>query len=320
MAVERIRFANGELDDVASVLVNTSEHAGQYLAQAPAIAVLACGKFSTNITYGELDRFSGIVGRNPRLKDLLAEYGAPAQLRKIPAHTLRPRHRNALIALARLDASTLAQIIPTDSHGVWLDAIDKWLRLMPSGKKGQSRFSVEWVARRLSENMSRFEEVDTIIDWIGRGKGLLNEKWSWERTLAEVEAWHRSLRDEAALKRLAAAERERASFDTVICKAPLPDEANVAGYDFVMLRSLRKLREEGQVMHHCVASYANDVRKGRCSIASIRKDGVHIATLEISATGVSQQLKAHCNRSVEAPVRQAVDEYLLRHWRPKERA
>jgi len=313
----RIRFADGQLDDVATILVGASEYGAQYLEQAPVLAVLTCGKLGSHITYGELDRFSNLLAASPRLKVVMAEYGATAPMRKIAPSALRIRDRSAIEILAKLDASTLSQCIPSESQRVWLDAIGKWLRLMPETKKARANFGVAWIARRLAEDLSRYEQVDAIIDWIGRGHGILNEKWTWERAIADVEAWHRSLRDEAALRALAAAEKQRASFDTVICKAPIPEAVTVDGYDFVALRTLRKLREEGQVMHHCVASYANDVRKGRCAIVSIRKDGVNIATLEISGAGVIAQLKAHCNRTVDAAVRAACDTFALLHWRPE---
>lgn len=315
MTQNRIRFADGALDDVASVLVSASDRAGQYLEQCPALAVLAFNKFGSHITYGEMDRFKSLVSQEPRLRDVLSAYSAPAPIRKIQPSALRMRHSPTLRALSSLAPSTLSQCIPTDSQGVWLDGVGKWLRLMPNGKRAQAKFSVEWIARRLGEDLSRFEQVEAVIDWIGRGEGVLNEKWSWERALAEVEAWHMSLRDEASLRALAAAEKERATFDTVICKAPVPDVADVAGYSFVALRTLRALREEGQVMHHCVASYANDVRKGRCSIASVRRDGVNIATLEINAKGVVTQIKAHCNRSVDQAVRDACEEYAFTAWK-----
>ena len=70
-------------------------------------------------------------------------------------------------------------------------------------------------------------------------------------------------------------------------------------------------------MHHCVASYAGDVRAGRCAIVSVSRDGVNVATLEIRG-GVVAQLKAHCNRAVSPMIRTACETYALLHWRAPE--
>lgn len=314
----RVRYNDSFLDDVAGLLVAAQPRAADYLGQAPVLAVLACGKFSTHITYGELDQFAATIASGPKLRDVMAAYGASAPMRKIGATGLRLRDRAALVALHKLDASTLSQSIPSDSQRTWLDGVDKWLRLTPRNKRDRSRFSVAWIARRLGENLSRFEQVDALVDYIGRGKQELNERWSWDRAMQAVADWHRQLRDETMLRRLAAYEREALTFDKVICNSALPDSAEVEGFTFRVLRTLRHLRDEGNAMHHCVASYAADVRKGRCTIVSVTRDGVGVGTLQIDARGSVVQLKAHCNAAVSPAVRRACDVYALLHWRKPE--
>ncbi|MFM9829110.1 MAG: PcfJ domain-containing protein [Sphingomonas sp.] len=284
------------------------------------IAVLACGKFSSHITYGELDQFRERLALGPRLKDLLASYGTSRPMAKLSATALRLGDRAALEALGRLDASSLSQAIPSDSQRVWLDGIDKWLRLTPRDKAARKHFNVGWIARHLGADLSRFEQVDALIDFLGKGGGQLNERWGWDSAMRAVEDWHRRLRDDRALVALVRARDAQKAFDTVICKSPLPDAASLDGFDFVVLRTARDLRNEGVALHHCVASYARSVKAGDCAVVSVRKDGVNIATLEIDRAGQAVQIKGHCNAKPLHTVQTACEMYALRFWKPAEAA
>ena len=50
---------------------------------------------------------------------------------------------------------------------------------------------------------------------------------------------------------------------------------------FVALQTGKALRAEGAAMHHCVASYWQNVVNGRSRIYSIRENGRRVATLEV---------------------------------------
>lgn len=315
----RIRFANSHLDDVAHVLSQTHQHAAQYLEQAPVLALLACRKFGSHITYGELEQFGDRVAAGPRLKDLLAVYGGQRAMAKLVSGALKPSDIAVLDALNRLDASSLSQSIPNDSQRVWLDGIAKWLNLARRNRRQCEKFNVAWIARQLGADLSRFEQVDSLIDFLSRGNGQLNDRWSWDAAMRAVENWHRELRDEYALAQLVANRNDREAFDLVICKAAIPDCVSVDGFDFLALRTLRHLRMEGVAMHHCVAAYAPAVKAGKCSIVSVRKDNVGVATLEISRNGVISQLKGHCNAAPSTQIRAACELYVLQHWKPAER-
>lgn len=319
MSAKRIRYADSALDDIASILATAHPLAAEYLSQAPVLAVLACGKFSSNLTYGELDQFSAAVADQPKLRALLARYGASAPARKISAAAIRLRDTPAVKQLLKLDPSSLSQCIPAEKdQRLWLNGIGQWMRLTPSKKADRERFSVLWVARHLAAAPTRCAQVDSIVDFVARGRGEINDKWSWERAIQAVEDWHKGLNDVAALRRMLADEKRRAELEEVICKAPIPDQVECEGLTFVALRTGRALQEEGVVMHHCVASYARAVRNGRCAIISIRRDGVHLATLELNAKGRVVQLKAHCNAVPAQAVKVAADTYALRNWRPQQ--
>lgn len=315
------RFADGQLDDVSSVLAKSHPRAAQYVEQAPALAVIACKKLRSHITYGEIDHFASLIAPEPKLRDVLTAYGAPLPVRKLSAAAIKVRDGETIEYLGRIDAPTLSQIIPDAAfQGAWLDGIRKWLVLTPNGKAARAKFSVAWIARRLCEDTSRVEQVDTVVDFIRRGDGAINERWSWARALEAVAAWHARLNDEQAIRRALQDADRAAKFDVPVCNAPLPDIAEVDGFEFAVLRTPRHIQDEGVVMHHCVSSYVGNVKRGQCAIISIRRQGVNVATLEISRKGVVSQIKTHCNGAPSVAVRKAADLYALRHWAPPEQA
>ncbi len=312
MSGARVRFAEGALDDIAAVLCGAHPRAAEYLAQAPVIAVLSCAKLGTHLTYGEVDGFAAAVASEPRLKDILCRYGIPKQGRALTAEGLRLSDKNVLGALFKLNPSTLAQIIPpSSSQRSWLSGIRGWLRLNDDAAQ---RLPLDWYARQLGEDQSRVEQCDQLLDWIQRGNGAVSRLISWEQAMAGVERWHLSLRSDREIRRMLANKAARARYDSIICKAPIPDAVEVDQYSFVALRRPRDLRDEGVAMHHCVASYEGMVERGTCAVVSVRRDGVRIATIELRK-GQMVQIKGHCNQAPTATVRAAAELYALTQWR-----
>lgn len=90
----------------------------------------------------------------------------------------------------------------------------------------------------------------------------------------------------------------------------------VDGFEITPLTTAAQLRREGQVMNHCVATYAEDVARGRCLIYAIRRDGAPIATMEVIATGSPGgrgrivQLMGRSNRAPSAAVAAAATRWL----------
>ena len=79
-----------------------------------------------------------------------------------------------------------------------------------------------------------------------------------------------------------AVERTNAPLDTVVDYAPLPPLWEYGGLSFVALQTGKALRAEGAAMHHCVASYWDDVIDGS-RIYSILENGSRVATLELTS-------------------------------------
>ena len=78
-------------------------------------------------------------------------------------------------------------------------------------------------------------------------------------------------------------ERTGVPLDTVIDYTPLPLLWEYGGLSFVALQTGKALRAEGAAMHHCVASYWQNVVNGKSRIYSIRENGSRVATLELTS-------------------------------------
>jgi hypothetical protein len=87
--------------------------------------------------------------------------------------------------------------------------------------------------------------------------------------------------------------------------------ATKGGFDIVPLATGADLYREGHAMHHCVATYVDEVRQGTSYIFSVRSGGKRIATISLilncEAIAI-QQLRGPCNvappKGVAAAVRQ----------------
>ena len=81
---------------------------------------------------------------------------------------------------------------------------------------------------------------------------------------------------------------------------PLPLLWEYGGLSFVALQTGKALQAEGAAMHHCVASYWENVAEGKSRVYSIRENGRRVATLEV--TGRLTQYKGS-NGALPASVR-----------------
>jgi hypothetical protein len=90
--------------------------------------------------------------------------------------------------------------------------------------------------------------------------------------------------------------------------------AIVDGYEFVPLRTVAELTEEGRVMRNCVQTYGYKLTHNCSRLWSIRKDGHRIATLELARFGGDPLLAVSALRSPangDAPVAVA---WAVRRW------
>lgn len=281
-------YVDGQLADVALALASAGDRAVDYLAQAPVLALLTPAKYRAICTYGDVDRFRALTDPGPALKVVLKAQGGALPMRKLRADTVRVHMYDAIAALAQLDNSTLSQCIPDNPEAQywWLRSLQSWCeRVVKHGAVLHFR----WAAMALRD----VEHGATIIgDFILRGDKPFSEKWSYARALEQSEAWHHRLNN---IRRADHAARKGPDPHEVICRSKLPDDVEVQSVRFRVLRTRAALAEEGKSMHHCVSSYAPDVKKGRCAIVSAF--GVsERATIEI-VDGKVVQIKGVCNRA-----------------------
>ena len=84
-------------------------------------------------------------------------------------------------------------------------------------------------------------------------------------------------------------------------------------FDIVPLTTSADLYREGHAMHHCVATYVDQVRQGTSYIFSVRSEGKRIATISLICDGETvliQQLRGPCNAAPPKAVAAAVRQWL----------
>lgn len=303
------------LHRAAEAAALTHEHAVQYLEQAPAVmAFIAMGgmpRRSPEMAF-LTRRFGSAVYRQPRLKDVLAEFGAPLPIRKIAGSACHPSYLPIIYDLRTIPPSTLSQSIPTGGgrQKLWLKSLGvvrdvrRSFPMRPVGNAAGGLWL--WAVATLGSEFQRAEpgrvtlihsQVGDLRDFLVRGDLPFNPRWTWAQALAAQGAWHARLareRTEAATLR-----RVGFSFDHRFDYGVIPDELEMDGFTFVALRSGEELFQEGLAMRHCVASYIGEVARGRSFIIGIRRGERRVATLQLDKAGVlpflNVQLKGPCN-------------------------
>lgn len=125
----------------------------------------------------------------------------------------------------------------------------------------------------------------------------LHDRWAAQLNLCLAEQYA-----QAVQKRSARAREGR----TLLPPAPIPGNA-----DITPILSWEGLMAEGQIMHHCVASYRHQVQAGQSYIYRVLRP--ERATLEIKGREQNlyiAQLKLSNNRAPSTETRQAVDAWL----------
>jgi hypothetical protein len=98
------------------------------------------------------------------------------------------------------------------------------------------------------------------------------------------------------------------------CEFPEPwaQPGKIGNYEIVSITNNADLYREGNAMHHCVGTYGESVREGRCYVYSLRKDGARVATIElIQFDGRVDlgQIRGPCNSSVPREIAFAVQKW-----------
>jgi hypothetical protein len=87
--------------------------------------------------------------------------------------------------------------------------------------------------------------------------------------------------------------------------APWFPAVTINGLDIIPIDNSADLYREGAALHHCVGTYAGEVKNGTHYVYSIHRDGVRVATAGLIRNGSRarlQQLKGPCNASVSKEI------------------
>ena len=203
--------------------------------------------------------------------------------------------RDALDWFGIVLESRLGRLAPGPDDEFWLGVVD-FFRADPLADPRQFGPVCDWIHQKRSVGIGP-EPPQPGFSLRGR---------TMASVLAHTAAWHRSL---ARLRRHAGSGPPLA---TAWAGLPVPDY--VGGDDgrvrITQLTTFGELVEEGRSLQHCVASYLEACRRGRCGIFALRLDGRPTITLEISPDRVVVQARGRHNRSMNTSERHWVSRWL----------
>jgi hypothetical protein len=311
---------NRGLRPVFFLMANAHPYAIDYIEQAPVI-VLAATLGKTNFLWSERafvqEQFRSMCERGAQLRDVMRAYGLPLPLRRIHARVLTSSRATVIRRLAIMNPSTLAQIIPEarQKQNAWLHALENWCDAMAGRleRDGSPCLHFEWAAINYpGVTYGEAEQASHMVDFVAAHADTFNARWTLGRARAEEQKWH------AELEKVEMVERTGVPLDTVIDYAPLPSLWEHGNLSFVALQTGRALHAEGASMHHCVATYWQQVVKGQSRIYSILEDGKRVATMEVSNRPINyrwgsyqlRQLVGACNSRPPPEVAKTVNTFV----------
>ncbi len=328
-------YSNKGLRNAARAFATVHPYAIQYLQQAPVMIVMTGvdsmpGKLHTYFQFKILK----LCQDGASLKDMMAAFGFPLQLRKLRANALFPSCVGAVSALAEVDPVVLGRLIPDKKQPTWMKRVADWVQRhrFLEGRCRHPRWAgpepitldsrLVWAAENClsaPNGPARFV-TDTrprlldVADYVLNGDRTFNPKWKWNRTAEECELWHDRLAQDKGMK------SAKYGPSTRIDKGEHPDAVEVQGFTFTALRRPLDIAAEGAAMRHCVASYIPSVANGQCHIISVSKAGKRVATLELSSAYMGLQFKAARNAEPPPEAILAKNEYVRKTLAPLKKA
>lgn len=349
----KIFTADPNLQIAALIIAMIDEHAIQYIEQAP-ILVLAMIQRANMTLLAEqkklIKRAEETFKSKPKLDKLLDSYKIPFALRKISGKPLKRDHIDLFFDFKDTNPSILSQSIPqnTDLHGDWIETISQWLSTIKN-RMDNNRLAntggiphMDWVLTRVGQYLNGEElqlanRSDVASRWMNAIADLMcahdvewNDRWSLQAAHDRAIQWHEELARKSNEEKFFS--QHGIHWDAPIeFKGPFPktwdwhtEEETKEGRKktkvkkhmghIVPVNSGKDLFLEGKVMHHCVASYADSVVKGKSLIFSVRDlSNNPLTTFELSPRDGGFHLvqqKAHCNHAPSPEIQKAISEYL----------
>jgi PcfJ-like protein len=236
---------------------------------------------------GRVQEATDLIERGARLRDVAAVMQIPMALRPVKPGA-------AHLAVACHNGEWVTSCMP-DS----LPRMRTWLRAVHHAHLKAGPDFAEWAAAHAlripvgSEN-EILSFLHDLADWVGASHGNDGHQFIVRpfkptmslRTVTKLSAeWH-----EAVASNLSGPQH--------IFPAPWLPAATVNGLDIIPIDNSASLYREGASMHHCVGTYAEEVRAGRYYLYSICRDGDHVATAGLILDGGRarlHQLRGPCN-------------------------
>ena len=232
---------------------------------------------------------ANLVERGARLRDVAAALDIPMALRCIKPGVAH------LVSDAVCQHPDLLHYMP--------EALPRsriWLRMVYWAHREVGADYAEWVARNVPQIPGRLEPVyfflNDLGDWVraglkteaagrnqqeARGRQFVTRPFTPSMSLKTVTklsaAWHEAV----------ATHMDGPEF---AFPAPWYPSSKLGHYEILPIDNSADLYREGAVMHHCVGTYADEVKCGGLYVYSVRRDGKCLATLALARKGRGSSL------------------------------
>ncbi len=305
------RFAKGYQRRLRK-LVKTSSRIGDLLYSFPAAAFAIVSGHGDHIKRGEAVR---LVKSGASLKRVAARLALPIWTRRLPPEAFT-------VDLGELPNSEefnrkIVNLIPNDP-----EATAMWLNWLRDARAACDEDFALWIA---GQRIYQADWHDTLADT----PVLPLATFAWFSAHNHEPAcrlmdtpWHRRMGLSTAINNMVG------WFDRVLLDLTRIDKNRGPGrysrrkrnrFNFVPLLTPGDLREEGEAMNHCVATYATAVAQRDCKIFSVCRGRQRVATLELRWPNhrirrpVINQLVGHSNAAVDRDVYVAVCNWLAQN-------
>lgn len=323
-----IRFRH----DLYAAACKLGPRAVQLCETFPVLALIFFTRYFRAHSRGDTQRIrregTEMVLRGEKLKKIAAMVGFPMIFRRVKPGAA------AQAVTVEIPDELLYRFLPTTlpAQRLWLAAVDRATRFGPD-------FAV-WTARRFADftrsRSSILAELEDIGDWVKcsvlcetqdpqrglfpgavppmarpAGSRFVTRHFRKEMGLKTVRhlsrRWHEAL----------AANMEQGSVKPF--PQPWLQEGEVDGLRMVPLRDSAALYLEAKLMHHCVATYTEDVLRGEAYFYSVRHNDERLATIELRGGGLGQ-IRGKCNSGVDSRLKQSIKKWLRDYGGPCLRA
>jgi len=243
-----------------------------------------------------------LIERGSRLRDVAAVMQIPMALRRVKPGA-------AHLAVACHNPEWIISLMP-DS----LPRMRVWLRAVYGAHHRAGSDFAEWTARHASQIPCQSENelhsfLNDTADWVRASHGSDGHQLVVRpfkptmslRTVTKLSAeWH-----ETVASNLTGPQHT--------FPAPWFPAAKVKGVEIIPIDNSADLYREGASMHHCVGTYAEEVRAGRYYVYSICRDGERLATAGLILIGDRvrlHEIRGPCNAAVPKQITAIVQRWL----------